>query len=56
MGHNTTMPNAYSLGVPREVVEVVDDTVLEDVAAHLPSDAVRVRVGARDVGMPLPCL
>ena len=66
MGHNTTMPNAYSLGrsrevayslgASREVVEVVDDTVLEDVAAHLPSDAVRVRVGARDVGMPLPCL
>ena len=47
---------AYSLGVSREVVEVVDDAVLEDVPAHLPRDAVRVRVGVRVVGMPLPCL
>ena len=47
---------AYSLGVSRDVVEVVDDAVLEDVPAHLPSDAVRLGVGARVVGMPLPCL
>ena len=50
MGHNTTMPNvyslwrsrekAYSLGVSREVVRSWT-AVLEDVAAHLPSDAVR---------------
>ena len=63
---NTTMPNAYSLWLSREVayslwlsrevVEVVDDAVLEDVPAHLPRDTVRVRAGVRVVGMPLPCL
>ena len=50
------IPNAYSLGPSREVVEVVDDAVFEDVPAHLPRDGVRVRVRVRVVGMPLPCL
>ena len=53
---NTAIPNAYSLWLSREVVEVVDDAVLEDVPAHLPRDTVRVRAGVRVVGMPLPCL
>ena len=34
----------------------MDNAVFEDVTAHLPRDGVRVRVGLRVVGMPLPCL